>query len=115
MNNYDILGNILVIGNKQINFRTKIEKVIRTEGKYIVLLYNDLKSNVINDVYAVDDNGQALWQMQDPKENFPIMHHSIVTAIHVDKENRILAGTYFGNVFYLNPLNGIITKLGSTK
>ena len=108
MSNYTVNHKTLTIGEIEINFNDRIEKVIKMNDIFIILLLNEPfnQKQPENNVYAVDESGKILWQMQDSREVCKFKNLRTYVNIGIDKKNKLFATSFSGTVYYLDPQNG---------
>jgi outer membrane protein assembly factor BamB len=115
MNTHAVNGNELTIGGCKVVFRFDIDNVKVGQGLYIVLL--DIPSNVneMNNVYAVNDRCQIVWQVQDAGDVYPIKNDVPYVGTRITEEGRIIVTNFNGVTYTLDPATGKIIARGTTK
>lgn len=66
MKNFQVKNNKLIINNKLITFDYDIEKIINNDDKLYILLSIPIKKIYNNNIFAVSQNGDMLWQVELP-------------------------------------------------
>lgn len=99
--------NILYVKNRDILFDYNIEKVIETNGVFIVLLDIPTKDNTVNNIYGIA-NDDIIWRNQSYLKIDP--HFKQTSYVHILKkeDNKIVAVDFCGCRFIVDPLNGKI-------
>ena len=90
--------NILYVKNRDILFDYNIEKVIETNGVFIVLLDIPTKDNTVNNIYGIA-NDDIIWRIQSYLKIDP--HFKQTSYVHILKkeDNKIVAVDFCGSVW----------------
>lgn len=64
----DYDGNELTIGDETITLRHRIEDIMKTEGKILVVLYPPNEVEDLQNVLAFDEDGNKLWESEVPEK-----------------------------------------------
>lgn len=115
MSDYKVEGNILIVNGQRVSFQYKIDNVKLCMGLYIVLLDIPMGVSFLNNIYAVDDNGNIVWQVQDPREVYPINGHIEYVGTRITDDDKIVATNFSGISYTVDPSNGKIIDKGFTK
>lgn len=105
--------NILYIGNKKIYFHYTIDKVLEVNGIFIVLLFEhniDISKIPLNNVYAVDHEGNIIWQINDL-----IKDNELYTGIRINELDKLVINSFAGVAHIIDLVNrkvisNIVTK-----
>ena len=100
--------NILNINNKERKFKYDIGIVKECDNNIIVMLEykKELpKEEFTNNVYAISEDGNILWKMENPKDK-NIKIDPLINFIV--KDNSIMVVDYCSNKLYINKKNGLI-------
>jgi len=104
MINYSFSGNVLTINGKQINFQEGIKNVVEVDSLVIVRIWNsstgDIQKQPFNNVYAVDDNGNIVWNLKDI-----IGKDGLYTMIRLDETNMLIAVEFIGMNYIIDVKN----------
>ena len=114
---YTINKNNLTIGNNDVQFGANIYKVLEVDDLLIIILLNMplSKKQIDNNVYAVNMKGEIIWQIQDPREVYPIKELDLHVGARVDEFKRLAVSTFSGIVYYVNVKSGRIISRNFTK
>ncbi|WP_196594988.1 hypothetical protein [Pectinatus frisingensis] len=115
MRNFKIDGNSLIVNGNKVDFQFKIDNVKICNGLYIVLV--DIPSNIktTNNVYAVNENGHIVWQVQDVNDVYLFKNDVPYVGIRIIEDNFIIATNYNGVTVTVNSTDGKIVGKGVTK
>lgn len=115
MENCKFNKNILIINGKEVTFQYEIDNIKKIQGLYIVLL--DIPSNIqaINNVYAVNDSGKIIWQIENFEDVYPIKNDVPYVGTRILDNNQIIVTNFNGVTFTVNTVDGRIIGKGCTK
>ncbi len=91
--------SILIVNNKQTDFKHNINKVIEIGGLLIVHIFDSFEKKgyikmpeqPVNSVFAVNINGDIEWNIKD------IIHNDdMYTGITVDENGNLIVNTFAG-------------------
>jgi len=102
---YRFEKNILMIEDNKIEFSHEIRIVIPLSNRLIVLLSIPTNDKTVDNVYAVNSDGDIIWRIQGSqiKVKFPYVHITLI-------DDKLVATDFYGRRFYIDPLEGKITK-----
>lgn len=109
---------VLNIGNKIIDFKQNIKKIIEIRGILIVHIFDDIDKKgyiempkqPINGVYAIDSNGDIQWNI---KEIFK--SDNMYTNIQKDEDGGLKVSTFDGIEYKIDIVNQKIISSSFTK
>lgn len=112
MTNYRVKEEKLYVSNKILRFNYSIYEVVKFEDLIIVLLefknhYNP--SDFINAVYAVNYEGQIIWEMEDPRGYDPKYIPDPIVGLNII-DNKIQVTDYSSRKYILDKHNGKILR-----
>jgi outer membrane protein assembly factor BamB len=110
---YKISRNTLEINSKEIVFDYNIYQTLEIGDVVVVLLdYVNASRFPINNVFAYNQKGERIWQIQDAREIYLERRDpNLYVGITLYEHGKLSATTYLGIVYFINPENGKI--LGS--
>lgn len=115
MRDFKIDDNALIVNGNKVEFQFKIDNVKICNSLYIVLV--DIPSNIkiTNNVYAVNENGHIVWQVQDVNEVYSFKNDVPYVGTRITEDNFIIATNYNGVTVTVNSVDGKIVGKGITK
>lgn len=113
-NNFSYKDSILTVNQYNKQFSHLIRDVQMIDDKIIVLLAIPPNDNTINNLYALNNKCEILWQAQDLKAVFNEKMLLPYEQIVIDKQE-IRASDFYGRRYYVNSENGKIIKRDITK
>ena len=111
MNNFIVDQKTLIVGNNKIEFQNPIDNVKRCGNLYIVLV----DEVGINNVYAVNEQAQIVWQIEDAASVYSIINDVPYVGTRITESNQIVVTNFNGVTYTVEPINGKIINRGTTK
>lgn len=118
---YKYENNELEISGKKIKFPNKIDEIKQNNEYIFVRLAIVLNSPVHikdeeNNVYAIDKNGDIIWQIKNipPEDNLNFSCAPIV-LIHLDENNQLFVTDFLGRRFEVDLKTGDMKMVGIAK
>jgi len=110
-----VRNNSLIINGKVVNFQYEIDNVKECGNLLIVLV--DIPSNVqaVNNVYAVNENGQIVWQIEDAGSVYSIQNDVPYVGTRITETSQLVVTNFNGVTFTVEPVSGKIIGKGCTK
>ena len=109
INSYSYKGNILIIGEKSRQFAHLIRDVKLCEDKIIVLLEIPFSDDEINNLYAVNEKCEIVWQAEKLEKLYAnqvlLPYEQMVIA-----DNIIIVSDFYGRRYYINSNDGKIIE-----
>lgn len=116
MGKYEVVKNVIIISGKRVDFEHNIEDVKEIEGIIVVLLDIGRGVRFYNNVFGLNQDGELLWQVQDPCEVYNVIPHGVpYVAIRINEAKQLLAYDFSGGIYFLNPNTGKIIGSDWTK
>ncbi len=115
MKQFEVEGNTIIIKGNRVSFQHKIDNVKNCNGLHIVLLDIPSDTQFLNNVYAVDDSGRIVWQIQDAGEVYPIKNDIDYVGTRITEDNEVVVTNFYGVTYTVDPTNGRILDRGTTK
>lgn len=110
------VDNKLILPTAKLSFKHNIYSVAKIKGGVAVLLDIPTNSQEVDNLYAIDLNGQKLWRVQSVKEFNPqITRLSPYVGITLLKNGNILATNFFGLSYEVSFKNGTLLSSRMTK
>lgn len=95
MINYSVSGKILTVNGNQVGFQHEFKNTVEVDGLIIVMIWNvstgDIQKQPFNNVYAVDANGNIVWNLKDI-----VGKDGLYTIIKIDESNNLVAVEFIG-------------------
>lgn len=113
MMSYSINGNELIVNNKSVVFNYPIYKAEEVNNLIIVLLEfknNNNPMDFTNELYAVSDNGQIKWKMENVKKHLGSLQPDPLVDFKI-LDGKILAIDFCSRKYNVNAHDGCITGL----
>lgn len=113
-NNFRFEGDTVIIGKKRKRFTYLIRDAKLCKDKVIILLDIPFNDNEINNLFAINENCEILWQSEDLRGVF--INQTLLPyeqMVIVDNEVRVF--DFYGRRYYINSDNGKIIKRDITK
>ena len=103
----EVKSNKLIINNKEIEFENTINKVLEVEDIIIVYLFSSREMNPknkqpFNNVYAVDINGNVLWNIKEIFEKTKYKGERVVIDIGLNEKNNLILNDHIGAYYEIN-------------
>ena len=111
MSDYRIDKKILFVGNNKVAFKHPIDNVKQCGNLYIVLV--DVQGT--NNVYAVNNQAQIVWQIEDAGKVYGIVNTVPYVGTRINESNQIVVTNFNGVTYTVDPVNGNIIGRGVTK
>ena len=111
MRNFIVDQNILFVGNNKMEFQSQIDNVKKCANLYIVLV----DEIGINNVYAVNEQAQIVWQIEDAGSVYSIINDVPYVGTRITESNQIVVTNFNGVTYTVNPTNGKIISRGTAK
>lgn len=112
--NFAVNNNNLMINNHSVDFPYPIRDVKKLGEKVIVLLAIPFNENTVDNLYAVSEYGEIVWQSQCLKDVYP-EERLLPYEQMVISNQEIRAIDFYGRRYYINAANGKIIKRDITK
>ena len=106
---YTVLNNVLEVGETYVNFLYPIRDVKEINDKFIVLLDIPQKDNIVDNWYAVNNEGAVVWRVQHLSEVYPLERMLPYEQIIIT-EQEIRAIDFYGRCYFIDSSNGKILK-----
>ena len=91
MGKYEVDKNAIIIGGKRVEFEYDIEDIKEIEGIIAVLL-DSSGVHFSNNVFGLNQDGDLLWQIQDPSEVYNVIPHGVpYVAIRINEAKQLEA------------------------
>lgn len=114
MDNYSYQNNILIIGTHKVEFLRLIRDAKLIDDKIIVLLEIPADDDTINNLYAICNSGEILWQAEDLRKIFG--NQLLLPYEQMVIENKeIRASDFYGRRYFIDSENGKVIKRDITK
>lgn len=110
MNNFVVDQKTLIVKQNRIKFQKPIYDVKKCDNLYIVLL-----DEGINNVFAVDEQAQIVWQIEDAASVYSIINDVPYVGTRITEANQIVVTNFNGVTYTVEPNNGKIINRGITK
>jgi len=107
-----IEGSLLHINKHAINLKHEISNYVVYERIVILLLEVPLKVKDNQNVLAFDSNGNQIWEIEN---HFPNDDDCPYNMLKLDENNNLHLYNWCGFVVKLNPSNGKLLEIISTK
>lgn len=118
---YKYENNELEISGKKIKFSNKIAE-IKQNGEYIFVRLAIILNSPVHiedeesNVYAIDKNGDIIWQIKNPPHKVnPEFSCSPIVLMHIDDNNRLFVTDFLGRRFEVDVKTGNMKMIGVTK
>lgn len=111
MSNFIVDQKTLLVGNNKIEFQNSIDTVKNCANLYIVLI----REVGINNVYAVNEKAQIIWQVEDAGSVYPIINDVPYVGTKINESNQIVVTNFNGVTYNVDPTNGKFISRGTTK
>jgi len=109
-------GNKLTLPFNKISFKQNIDKILEAKGRIVVLLDIPNDDDTIDNIFALDINGNKLWRVQSLKDyNSNITQFSPYVGINLLENGNISATNYFGMSYEISVTDGKILNATLTK
>ncbi len=110
------VDNKLILPTAKLSFKYNIYSVAKIKGGVAVLLDIPTNSQEVDNIYAIDLNGQKLWRVQSVKEFNPkITRFSPYVGMTLLKNGNISATNFFGLTYEISFKNGTLLSSRMTK
>lgn len=106
---YTITGSKLNVGEKCVSFSHAIRDVKEISNILVVLLDIPSNDNSVDNLYAVNEKGDIVWDVQHIAEVYPTERILPYEQI-VIKDQEIRAMDFYGRCYFINPSDGKILK-----
>ncbi len=113
-NNYCYEGDTVIIGKKRKRFTYLIRDAKLCKDKVIILLDIPFNDNEINNLFAIDENCEIVWQAEDLRGVF-VNQTLLPYEQMVIVDNEVRVSDFYGRRYYINSDNGKIIKRDITK
>lgn len=104
MINYSSSGKTLTVNGNEVNFLHVIKNTLEVDGLIIVMIWNvsigDIQKQPFNNVYAVDGNGNIVWNLKDI-----VGKDGLYTIIRLDEANKLVAVEFIGMNYIIDVTN----------
>ncbi len=105
----NFVDNKLILPTSKLAFKYNIYSVAKIKGGVVVLLDIPNDSDVTENLYAIDLNGQKLWKVQSVKEVNPkITKLSPYVGMSLLPNGNISATTFYGLNYEISAKDGKI-------
>lgn len=107
-------GNTVIIGKKEKRFAYLIRDAKLCKDKVIILLDIPFNDNEINNLFAINENCEIVWQAEDLRgvfTNQTLLPYEQMVIV----DNEIRVSDFYGRRYYINNDNGKIIKRDITK
>lgn len=95
MMNYNVSRNSLTVNGYRVDFNYEIKSFLDVDNLIIIMIWDvsigDIQKQPLNNVYAVDKNGNIVWNLKDI-----VGKDGLYTAIRVNKSNNLVAAEFIG-------------------
>ena len=103
----EVKSNKLIINNKEIEFENTINKVFEVEDTIIVYLSSSREKKKknkqpFNNVYAVDINGNVLWNIKEIFEKTKYKGERVVIDIGLNEKNNLILNDHIGAYYEID-------------
>ncbi|ATW25758.1 hypothetical protein [Candidatus Formimonas warabiya] len=105
--NYSVRQGVLTVNGHTVSFSFPVRTVKEMDCLLVVLLAIPFDRLVYDNVYAVDSQGEILWQIQNAQEIFPGKNRLPYENMMI-REGKIVVSDFYGARFFVNPANGEI-------
>ncbi len=101
---HSVSGKTLLVNGKQVDFQYEIKNTVEIDGLLIVMIWNtstgDIQKQPFNNVYAVNGDGNIVWNLKDI-----IGNDGIYTIIRLDEANKLVAVEFIGMNYIIDVKN----------
>ena len=111
MNEFKVQQRTLIVGNNKTEFQDPIDNVKKSGDYYIVLI--DVPQ--INNLYAVNSEGQIVWQIEDAGRIYGFINDVSYVGTRITETSQIVVTNFNGVTYTVDPANGKIVGRGVTK
>lgn len=101
--------NVLIINNSQVKFLHSIRSIKQVGNKILVLLAIPNNDKTINNLYAINYQGEIIWQSQDLNEIY-VNQRVLPYEQIVVNDQEIKATDFYGRRYFININTGKIIK-----
>ncbi|MFD1738085.1 hypothetical protein ACFSCX_16240 [Bacillus salitolerans] len=106
MSEWIINQNKLIANGFKVEFEHKIDKAEYVSKVYLVLLEIPKGSNEVDNLYAVNENGEILWRVQSVKDAFNIPQNTPYVAMSIIDSKTVQVTSFFGMRYLVEILSG---------
>ena len=113
---YEIKENKLTInGNQSIKFKYNVKNVVEVNNTIIVLLDIPPKESMSENIFAISDEGQILWQIEPRKDSTKNDPDDVYVGLHYINQDEIKAFHWQGLAVVVDTFTGKIKSVLVTK
>lgn len=98
---YQYNGKCIEIDGIKHEFKYDIRKVVKYEGRYVVLLSIPFNSQEINNIYCLDSQGNLVWRSEDLATLYPTIKNLPYEQMGI-KDDAIYASDFYGRNYKIN-------------